>query len=158
MSAVEAVTAPWGQEDGQALKNARTLRGDTQDECAEVIAQHAGDDPVSQGTVYSWEKGRHSPSAENRAAIAKYIEEARAGVPAGARIHARAGTPLHRRRRSMADAGLTNPLTGERELSDRQAELVDMITREAPNLDEAGMEAIRFNARVLGLGEYLDSN
>jgi len=156
---MEATTDPWGPKKGQALKEARLHLGDTQDDCAERIALHAGGEPVRQGTVYSWEKGRHSPSAANRIAIAQYIEDAAAKARDGAGVSRRriARRTTHRAP-AAADPGLTNPLTGERELSERQAALIDMINREAPHIDDAGMMAIRFNARVLGLGEYLDSN
>lgn len=116
----------WSHADAAELRAHRGSKRHTQTECAGEIVR-LGAPRATQSTIYNWETGRTRPSKESLAAIRAYLGDA---SPTSLPPRPEESGPSEVSEGSAArdDVGpLINPLTGERELSPRQAALVDRV-------------------------------
>lgn len=154
----------WGNDDGDRLRKARLAREHTQEECAQALRDEGA--RATQSTVYSWEKARTGPASATLPKVRAYMEEPFSPPVHGGRRHPKRRRPaaveIAPSGTTSADDGgsettpLTNPLTGERELSVRQAAWLDQVIAGAASVSPDGADLFRWAGRVLGLGQYQD--
>lgn len=150
----DLVPTPGGEEwSGAALRYARERRCHSQTECGAEIGRLGGT-RVTQSTVYSWEKSRTTPGTANLGAALAYCH-AELPLPADRMTDDLPPTSRNHPGVDIVDC-LVHPLTGERELSPRQAALVDRIIDGAGTFSEVDSKLLAAAARVLGLGDYFD--